>query len=278
LRLFVSFALAPIDSGMLLRELGVALLLAVVLMLLVWVLSLRIHNAGIVDVAWSGCFTLIASLYVVMGDGYLPRRLLMAAMVSVWSLRLTFHLWRRVGKLHPHEDSRYEELRSKWSGNTDRKFFFFFEFQALLNVALSVPFALASINSSAAIRWVEWAGAVLWIACVLGEAIADRQLSRFKSDPANRGKTMKGGLWRYSRHPNYFFEWLIWCSYFLFASGSPWGFATIYCPLLMLHFLLNVTGVPMAEEQSLRSRGDDYRRYQEATSRFFPWFSKESGR
>ena len=261
---------APLDGHALLIEAGVATTIAVLLMLGVWLLSERIHNAGIVDVAWSGSFTLLAWAYAWIGNGWLPRRLAVAALVSLWSLRLTLHLWRRVAALHPQEDSRYQELRRKWTPNTGLKFLLFFEVQALLAVVLSLPYALASLNERPVFHSLEIGGAILFLIALFGEALADHQLSVFKHDPAGHGRTMRDGLWRYSRHPNYFFEWLIWVSWFVIAAGSPWGLVTVYCPLLMLHFLLNVTGVPMAEAQSLKSRGDEYRSYQKVTSRFVP--------
>jgi steroid 5-alpha reductase family enzyme len=135
---------------------------------------------------------------------------------------------------------------------------------------------LACLNPEPGLGAAEWSGVALWIVALCGEYLADRQLARFKADPANKGRTCQDGLWRYSRHPNYFFEWLVWCAYFLFALGSPHGIWTIYCPLLMLHFLVNVTGVKLTEEHSLRSRGDEYRRYQQTTSAFVPWFRKET--
>lgn len=107
-----------------------------------------------------------------------------------------------------------------------------------------------------------------------GEALADRQLAAFKADPGSRGRACRAGLWRYSRHPNYFLEWLVWVAYAAFALTSPWGWTSAYAPLLMLFFLLRVTGIPMAEEQALRSRGADYREYQRTTSALFPWFPK----
>ena len=266
---------APLDVHALLIQTGAATAISVLLMFAVWLLSLRIRNAGIVDVAWAGCFTLLAWVYALLGGGWLPRRLAIAAMVSLWSLRLTVHLWRRVAGMHPSEDTRYEELRSRWSPNVGAKFLLFFEVQALLDVVLSVPYAISSLNARPSFRPVEIAGVILFLIAFLGEATADHQLSAFKRDPANRGRTMRHGLWRYSRHPNYFFEWLIWVAWFVIAAGSPWGLVTLYCPLLMLHFLLNVTGVPMAEAQSLKSRGDEYRSYQKATSRFIPLPARE---
>ena len=152
--------------------------------------------------------------------------------------------------------------------------FIFFQIQGVLLAGLSLPFAWICVNANPFISPVEWLGLMLWCGAFVGESVADRQLDRFKSDAANRGKTCRQGLWRYSRHPNYFFEWLMWVAWFLFACGSPLGWLSIYAPLIMLHFLVNVTGIRPTEAQALKSRGADYRRYQETTSPFVPWFTK----
>ncbi|HEY6555458.1 MAG TPA: DUF1295 domain-containing protein [Vicinamibacteria bacterium] len=245
-------------------------------MFCVWVVALRIRNAGIVDIAWSFNFAPLAWLYAAVGPGYGPRRLLVAVMVTFWSFRLGGYLYRRVMGHHPIEDGRYQQLRKDWAPHADRAFFWFFQVQALLNLILSVPFLLAARNPEPALSGLEWTAAGLFAVALLGEAFADRQLDRFRKDPAHRGKTCRVGLWRYSRHPNYFFEWLVWVAYFLLALGAPWGFVTIYCPLLMLYFLFRVTGIPMTEAQALKSRGDDYRDYQRTTSVFIPWWPRVS--
>jgi steroid 5-alpha reductase family enzyme len=120
----------------------------------------------------------------------------------------------------------------------------------------------------------EWLGAIVWLVALAGESIADSQLKSFKSRPVNKGKVCQIGLWRYSRHPNYFFEWLIWVAYFVFALASPFGSLSILCPLLMLYFLFKVTGIPATEEQAIRSKGEAYCNYQRSTSVFVPWFPK----
>ncbi len=130
------------------------------------------------------------------------------------------------------------------------------------------------LNARPEIGIMEFGGAAIWLIAVIGESTADYQLKKFKADPANKGKICDRGLWYYSRHPNYFFEWLIWVAYFLFAAGAPGGWITIYCPLLMLLFLTKITGIPPTEAQSLKSRGDAYRDYQRRTSAFVPWFPR----
>jgi steroid 5-alpha reductase family enzyme len=192
-------------------------------------------------------------------------------MAGLWSLRLGGYLARRVlSHLHT-EDGRYQQLRRDWGANVDAKMFQFFQFQALLLVTLSVPFLLAACNPAPGLRPLEIVAAGLWLVALLGEALGDAQLAAFKRDLANRGRVCDAGLWHWSRHPNYFCEWLVWVAFALFALASPWGWIALYCPALMLFFLLKVTGIKYTEDQLLRSKGDAYRRYQERTSAFIPW-------
>jgi len=253
-------------------EIGTAAVVG--LMLVLWLIHFPMHNAAIVDGGWAGGMAVLAILYAALGPGYAPRRLLVGAMGAIWGLRLSFYIvfTRVIG--HP-EEGRYVELRRKWKTNIGLKFLAFFEFQALLCVFLSVPFLLAVLNPRPALSWLEFGGAILWAVAWAGESIADRQLHQFKLNPANKGKTCRAGLWNYSRHPNYFFEWLIWVSYALFALASPYGWWAWTAPALMLYFLFRVTGIPATEAQALRTRGDDYRRYQASTSAFVPWFKKK---
>lgn len=249
---------------------------AVVLMVFVWLIARRVNNAGYVDAAWSYGFALIVGLYAVIGEGAPLRKGLITAMVVIWSLRLGTYLVIRITRHHPVEDARYQALREQFPKRPWLMFFGFFQLQAVLLGVLCAPFAVACSNAAPALSPWEIAGAVLWAAALGGEVVSDRQLNHFRSQPANRGKVCATGLWRYSRHPNYFFEWLIWVAYFLFAAGSPSGWMTIFCPLLMLYFLTKVTGIPPAEAQSLKSRGDAYREYQRTTNAFIPWFPKSS--
>ena len=243
-------------------------------MLVVFALALRLRNFSIVDVAWSANFTPLVLLYAGLADGYAWRRATLAVLVSAWSLRLAAHLGARVAALHPEEEGRYAQLRRAWAARPNPRFLAFFQAQGLLNAVLSLPFLLACADRREPLGPFELAGALLLAAAVAGEAAADRQLARFKRDPANRGRTCRSGLWRHSRHPNYFFEWLAWVGFFVFALPSPWGWAGAVSPLVMLYFLLRVTGIPPTEEQALRSRGDDYRDYQRTTSAFVPWFPR----
>jgi steroid 5-alpha reductase family enzyme len=255
---------------------GIALLLDLSAMILVWVLAFRMRNNSIVDIAWSALFSVLVLVYALFGKGYLMRRAIMAGMVVFWSLRLAFHLYRRISRLHPIEEGRYLKLRAEWALKLKSNFFWFFQAQGLLNTFLSLPFLLACQNLDPKISIIEFVGVALWLIALIGEAIADRQLDQFKRRPQNKDQVCQEGLWRYSRHPNYFFEWLVWVSFFVFALSSPFGAFTIYCPLAMLYFLLKVTGIPMTEEQAIRTKGNSYREYQRTTNAFFPWFRRGS--
>ena len=229
--------------------------LAASMMASVFLFALRIRNFSIVDIAWSAAFTPLALLYAARGEGYEARRALIAAMVTLWSLRLAGHLYRRIAALHPEEEGRYVQLRQEWAANLRTRFFLFFQVQGLLAALLSVPFLLSCTDRRPALGPFEVAGAALFIIALVGEAVADRQLAAFKADPRTRGRTCQAGLWRYSRHPNYFFEWLVWTAYWVFAWPSPGGWLAISARSLMLFLLFRVTGIPLTEQQAVRVAG-----------------------
>jgi steroid 5-alpha reductase family enzyme len=247
-------------------------LLAAAAMSAGWQWQRRRTNAGIVDVIWATALGAGALLLAVTGGGARAPRVLLAALAGIWSARLASHLWVRV--IREGEDGRYRHLRSLWGGGQWR-WFVFFQLQALLVPLFALPFAAVAANPRSSPPWLA-AGVALWLLAAAGEASADSQLARFRADPANHGRTCRDGLWRYSRHPNYFFEWLHWFAYVALAAGSPlWGLAWLG-PLTMWLFLRYLSGVPWTETQALRSRGEDYRDYQRRTSMFFPWFPRHS--
>jgi steroid 5-alpha reductase family enzyme len=256
-----------------LNALFFAVFLLVIGFAAVWGLSIRMRNYGLLDVAFS--YGLLAALpvYLWMGTAPWTRKCAFAVMGALWSLRLGTYILLRVLKHHPQEDVRYESLRARWPGPW--MFLIFFELQALLVGVFSLPFWLAAFNSAPEVSWVEWVGISVAAGSLAGEAVADFQMQRFKADPANRGVVCEVGLWRYSRHPNYFFESMVWWGLFVAALGSGYGWVTVICPLLMLHFLCKVTGIPLTEEYALKSKGEAYRRYQQTTSAFVPWFRKD---
>jgi steroid 5-alpha reductase family enzyme len=254
------------------QQLGLLAILAWAAMSIAWVWQ-RVHqNIGIVDVVWSVCLGFGAILMATTGAGAVAPRVLLAALGGVWSLRLALHLWRRV---RVGEDGRYQALRDRWQGHQG-KIYGLFVFQAGLVVLFAVPFTVVAMNpvAHASPFWIV--GVAIWIVSVAGEALADRQLARFRDEPRYRGRTCRSGLWRYSRHPNYFFEWCHWFTYVALAVGSPTQAISWLGPLTMYIFLRWISGVPYTEMQALRTRGDDYRQYQRSTSMFFPWFPHSS--
>jgi len=251
--------------------LGLTWLLAALLMAAGFVWQQRRRNAGIVDVLWAtglACGALLAGIF---GGGALAPRLLVAAGGALWGTRLASHLWHRVSA--EPEDGRYRYLRGRW-GDAPLRWALMFQAQALLVALFSVPFVIAASNPAVRAAWLA-AAAVVFACSVVGETLADRQLARFRADPANRGRTCRFGLWRYSRHPNYFFEWLHWFTYPLIAIGAPGALLAWLAPALMYLFLRYLSGIPFTEAQALRSRGDDYRDYQRRTSILVPWPPRE---
>jgi steroid 5-alpha reductase family enzyme len=253
---------------------GALILLA--LFFFTWRLSVRLENYSFVDVTWALSFTPLSIWYAVAGGGWMPRRIAIATLVSLWSLRLGIYLWRRVASHHPKEDVRYAVLRKKWSANLHRAFFWFFHSQAVLVWLLMLPVFLICRQTNTAFHWLEYTGLAVWFIALVGEGISDAQLARFKATNNDPKAICQIGLWHYSRHPNYFFQSLLWWGLFLMALPAPWGWLAIIAPLAMLHFLLNVTGIPLTEKLSVEKRGDVYREYQRTTSAFVPWFRKPS--
>ncbi|MCA1780154.1 MAG: DUF1295 domain-containing protein [Xanthomonadaceae bacterium] len=246
-----------------------ALALCVAVMIAIWFWQRQSKRADWVDFAWSALIGLLALLYALTGDGSVEKRILVVLVTGTWSLRLARHLWVRLSG-HDHEDGRYRSMREHWSDKTNFWLFWFFLVQALVAWLFSLPaWAVANDPSSALSGWVI-AGVAIWLISLLGESLADQQLARFRANPASRGTVCNIGLWRYSRHPNYFFEWLHWFAYPLLAAGAPQQWITWLGPVVMLLFLYRVSGIPYTEKQSLKSRGEAYRHYQRTTSAFIP--------
>ncbi|HEX6882940.1 MAG TPA: DUF1295 domain-containing protein [Planctomycetota bacterium] len=241
---------------------------AVVVFLLAWVRQLRTRDATSVDLLWTVGLALAAAFHAaVAAEGWLPRRLLLVALVGGWALRLGLHLAQRVGH---GEDGRYAALRRQAGARAPLVFLAVYLAQAALVVALGLAFVPLARASAAGWRASDAVALGLFAVALVGESVADRQLARWRAEPANRGRTCRAGLWSLSRHPNYFFEWLHWLVYPLLGLGLAQGELLWLAPLAMLLLVRFVTGVPPAEAQALRSRGEDYRDYQRTTSTFFP--------
>ncbi len=262
------------DKHSLLQMVITALAACCFVMVLTWIWAWKIKNAGVVDIFWAFNFPIIAIICYFSGTGFDIRKILMCSMVIIWGSRLGIYLFIRVGSHLKEEEGRYKQLRKEWQPVPDRKFFAFFQMQAISNVLLATPFFISCMNPDPVLSVLEKTGFLIWLLAIIGEAIADAQLKKFKKNPENKGKVCQRGLWNYSRHPNYFFEWIIWLGYFTFALASPYGWISILCPVTMLYLIFKLTGIPLTEEQSLRSKGDLYREYQRTTSVFIPWFKK----
>jgi steroid 5-alpha reductase family enzyme len=245
------------------------------LMTALWLLSLRLRDSSIVDSFWGTGFVVANWFYFAQTpNGSEPRRWLLAALVTIWGLRLSLYILRRNwGK---GEDPRYARWREE-SGPAWwwRSFFKVFLLQGILLWVISIPLLAAQFSASPArLTAVDGLATLLWLIGFFFEAVGDAQLARFKADPANRGKVLDRGVWRYSRHPNYFGESAMWWGYYLLAAAAG-GWWTIFSPALMTFLLLRVSGVALLE-RSLKQAKPHYREYIENTSEFVPWFPKRS--
>ncbi len=191
-------------------------------MAVMWVIQVRIRDASHVDVAWAVLVACCAILYALLADGDTAHRVVAAALASLWGFRLGGYLFfdRVLGK---DEDGRYQELRRRWAPHANRNFFVFFQAQALFVVFFSLPFALIALDPDSRFGVVAWTGIALWALGNVGAIVSDRQLAQWRANPENTGRTARGGLWSWSRHPNYFFEFTNWCGIALVATTAPAG-------------------------------------------------------
>jgi steroid 5-alpha reductase family enzyme len=248
--------------------LGLGLAVMVVVMAVLWLLQRRTGNAGVVDVGWSAGVGVVGALAAILGTGWAPRRLLAGTMIALWSLRLAVYIVRRAAGAP--EDGRYSRLREAWGEGFQWRAFVLFQAQAVLAALFALPVWVVAADARPGLGTRGLAAAAIWLIAVAGESLADRQLARFRGDAAKGGRTCTVGLWRYSRHPNYFFEWVHWWAYVVLGIGAPLGALTLVGPVLMLLFLLKVTGIPATEAHALLTRAD-YAEYRRTTSAFFPW-------
>jgi len=240
-----------------------------------WVAQRRTGNTGWVDVCWSfgvGAVACFGALLPLGGGAPGWRQLAVAAMAAAWCLRLGGHIASRTRSVG--DDPRYRALIDEWGSDASRRMFWFLQAQAAIGIVLVLSIVLAARNPASGVRAQDVFGVFLFGAAVLGETIADRQLRIFGADAAHQGKVCDTGLWRWSRHPNYFFEWLSWLSYPIIAidlaGGHPLGWLAVAAPVSMYWVLVHVSGIPPLEQHMLRSRGDAFRAYQLRTSAFIP--------
>lgn len=247
--------------------------LAAILMAVLWFVQRRTGNAGIVDAGWAAALGGSAVLLALVLDGDPVRRILVGLVGGLWGFRLAAHIHHRShGK---PEDGRYQQLRREWGERVQFRMFRFYQIQAFSVAFLALPFALAA-HDAAAPRVTDLVALLVWLVALAGETLADAQLAAFKRSGGGAGPVCRTGLWRYSRHPNYFFEWLNWCAFALLALPAPAGWLAVLAPASILYLLLGVTGIPATEAQAVRSKGEAYREYQRTTSAFVPWFPRGS--
>lgn len=238
----------------------------------VFVLALWIKNNSIVDVAWGMGFFLIATLTLLKDPGLTPRQLLLMVPVSLWSFRLSFYIFRRNrGK---GEDFRYARWRENWGRwFIPRSYFQIFLLQGLLMLIISLPIILVNQAPEKNLRLLDLLGLFLWSFGFLFETVGDLQMQRFKRDPQNKGKIFQQGLWRYTRHPNYFGEATMWWGIALIASNVSGGWLAFLSPILLTLLLLRVSGVPMLEKKY--ADDPEFQEYTRRTSCFIPWVPKK---
>lgn len=252
----------------------IAGLLILGLMTLLWLLSLALKNSSIVDIFWGTGFVILAwVVFALTPQGYLPRKMLLTALVTLWGLRLSgYILWRNWGK---PEDFRYQVWRDEagaawwW-----RSFFKVFLLQGVILWIVAAPLVAAQVSALPdRLTWLDGLALVIWPVGFFFEAAGDWQMARFKANPANKGKVLDRGVWRYTRHPNYFGDAAQWWAYYLIALAAG-GWWTVFSPLLMTALLLRVSGVALLEK-TLREEKPAYKEYIETTSEFIPWFPRK---
>ena len=236
-------------------------------MLAAWVVSRKINYYSLVDVVWAYGIGFLTLIFASISNGELTKKSIAIILSLCWSIRLGTYLALRLKSHFPTEDSRYTGLKNKWG---KYKFLVFFLFKGFSQILFGLPFFFLTQDNNPSISSVTMIGVLLFAVGFIGESIADLQLKGFRTRPENKGKVCDIGFWKYSRHPNYFFEWIVWCGIAIAALPSPNGYWAILSPILMFLTLNFLTGVPAAEEQSLKSKGSLYIEYQKKTNRFFP--------
>ncbi len=254
---------------------GAAALCLGLVMSAAWAVQRRTGQGGWADAFWSlglGAAGVVVALAPLDGAPPSARQWLVAALIGLWGLRLGLHIAARAAR--GDEDARYARLREEWGARFQARMFGFLMLQAGAGAVLTMSILLAARNPAPDLRLQDGLAAAIILAAVVGEAIADRQLAAFKRDAAHRGRICDSGLWAWSRHPNYFFEWVGWCAWPVFAvdlgGGFPWGWAALTGPAYMYWLLTRVSGIPLLEAHLQRSRPSAFAAYARRTSAFFP--------
>jgi steroid 5-alpha reductase family enzyme len=251
-----------------------ASLLVLTIMTILWIISVIIKNVSIVDMFWGAGFVVVNAFYFYMSGDFYLRKIILMILVTLWGLRLSGYLaWRNIGK---GEDFRYQEFRRSYGQNRYWWISFFqtFLLQGVLMIIISLPLLATNYSTnSGGLIWLDYIAIVVWIIGIIFEAGGDYQLSQFKKNPENKGKVLRTGLWKYTRHPNYFGDSAVWVSYAMFciASGSYWPAAG---SVIMILLIIKVSGVALLEK-TLKDKKPEYQEYIRKTSSFFPMFPKK---
>jgi steroid 5-alpha reductase family enzyme len=244
------------------------------LMILLWLFSLALKNSSIVDIFWGTGFVIFTWIaFILTPDGLITRKLLLSVLVTVWGLRLSLHILRRNwGK---PEDFRYQTWRKEAGASWWwRSLFKVFILQGVLLLIVATPLLAVQLKPLPShLIWLDFLAIIVWMIGFFFESVGDWQLSRFKANPANKGKLLNTGVWRYSRHPNYFGDATQWWAYWLLAVAAG-GWWTIFSPIIMTGLLLRVSGVRLLEK-TLKETKPGYAEYVETTSEFIPWFPRQ---
>ncbi|CAA2141303.1 DUF1295 domain-containing protein [Hyphomicrobium sp. ghe19] len=241
-------------------------------MALGWLAWLKTRNSGWVDTTWTFSLGLTGAAGALIGGGFSARAVLVSSLVAIWAGRLGLHIAQRTTGIT--DDPRYARLIAEWGPDATRQMFWFAQKQAWVSVPLALSILIAAWNPTQGLRLQDFIGAFVLVFAIGGEALADWQLNRFRKNPANKGRVCDLGLWRFSRHPNYFFEWVCWLAYPIVAidiqGGYLWGWLAISGPIVMYWLLVHVSGIPLLEQHMLVRSGDEFRNYQSRTNAFFP--------
>lgn len=256
----------------LIHTFSAAVLIIFVYMTALFLLALWQKDNSIADVAWGPGFILVAWLTLFIYGSFTARQLIASLLVFIWGMRLSIRIYlRNRGK---GEDIRYRKWREEWGKSfVVRSYLQVFLLQGGILLLNITPVLFINTSGSAAFGFIDFLGLLVWISGFVFESVSDLQLDRFMKDPGSRGKIMNSGLWRYSRHPNYFGEVTMWWGIYILALSEPWGWASIIGPLTISSMILFVSGVPMTER--LMEKIPGFADYKSRTSIFIPWFPRK---
>lgn len=234
-----------------------------------WAIQQWTGRSGWIDTIWSFAVGLGGVIAALFANGNFDRRMVILIVISAWALRLGSHIGARTHG--DDEDPRYAKLAEEWGDSAALRLFLFLQIQALAAFVLVLAVYLAAANDAPFANGLDIVAMIIAAAALGGEALSDLQLARFRKTPQAKTEVCETGFWRYSRHPNYFFEWLFWCCWLLFALPGPvWSWLAALAPLMMYWLLVHVSGIPPLEEHMLRSRGEKFRALQARVNAFFP--------